>query len=178
MPSSGSFKPAINRLVGKASKAYCILRQTFNFINGCGPGVIQKLFNIMIVLILSYGAEIWTCLGWRRQEVGNIKQYIFYIKHPFEKLQSKTCRNSLWMSKNVQDHLLKTEIGAFPMMGFFIIRMFSYWQHILAPVGKNNIVNEAIHDSVLIDRNDKISYYSRVKAWLSCLDVWRPEKPY
>ena len=178
MPSSGSFKPAINRLVGKASKAYCILRQTFNFINGCGPGVIQKLFNNMIVLISSYGAEIWICLGWRKQEVRNIKQYIFYTKHPFDKLQSKTCRNALGMSNNVRDHLLKAEIGAFPMMGFFIKRIFSYWQHILAWDRKNNIANEAIHASVLMDLNDKISYYSRVKALLSCLDVWRPEKLY
>ena len=63
-------------------------------------------------------------------------------------------------------------------LGFFIKRIFSYWQHILAWDGKNNIVNEAIHASVLMDLNDKISYYSRVKALLSCLDVWRPEKLY
>ena len=171
MSFSGSFKPAINRLVDKASKAYYILRQTFNFNNGCSPRIIQKLFNIMIVPILSYGAEIWACFGWRRQEIRNIKQFIFNKRHSFEKLQSKMCRNALGINKNVPDHLVKAEMGAFPMMGFFIKQVFSYWQHVLALFGKNNLVSEAIHVSILLDRNDKLSYYSRVKAVLSCLDM-------
>ena len=86
MSFSCSFKPAIDRLVDKASKAYYIPRQTFDLNNGCSPKVIQKLFNIMIVPILSYGAEIRAYFGWRRQEVRNIKQYIFNTRHPFEKM--------------------------------------------------------------------------------------------
>ena len=136
MSFSGSFKPAINRLVDKASKAYYILRQTFNFNNGCSPRVIQKLFNIMIVPILSYGAEIWACFGCRRQEIRNIKQFIFNTRHSFEKLQSKMCRNALGMNKNVPDHLVKAEMGAFPIMGFFIKRIFSYGNMFLPCSGK------------------------------------------
>ena len=116
-------------------------------------------------------AEIWACFGRRRQEVRNIKQYIFNTRNPFEKLQSKMCRNAIGMNKNVPNHLVKAEMGAFLMMGFFIKRMLSYWQHIVALFGKNNLVNEAIHDSILMDRNDKTSYHSRVKALLSCLDM-------
>ena len=55
---SGYFKPTFKRLVDKASKAYYILRQTFNYNNGCSPREIQKLFTITIVSMLSYGAEI------------------------------------------------------------------------------------------------------------------------
>ena len=53
--------------------------------------------------------------------------------------------------------------------GFGVVN--SYWQHVLALFGKNNLVSEAIHASILLDRNDKLSYYSRVKALLSCLDM-------
>ena len=125
----------------------------------------------MIVPILSYGAEIWACFGWRRQEVKNIKQYIFNTRHPFEKLQSKMCRNALGMNKYVPDHLVKAEMGALPIMGSIIKRIFSYWQHIVASLGRDNLVKEAMHASILMDRNDNISYYSRVKALLSCLDM-------
>ena len=55
---------------------------------------------------------------------------------PLKKMQSKMCRNALGMNKNVPDHLVKAEMGAFPMMGLFIKRMFSYWQHILDLYGK------------------------------------------
>ena len=43
-------------------------------------------------------------------------------------------------------------------------------QHVLASFGKNNLVNEKIHASILMDRNDKINF-TRVKASLSCLDM-------
>ena len=36
---------------------------------------------------------------------------------------------------------------------------------------KNNLVNETIHASILMDRNDKTSYHSRVNALVSCLDM-------
>ena len=98
-------------------------------------------------------------------------ELLFNTRHSFEKLQSKMYRSALGMNKNVPDHLVKAEMGAFPIMGFFIKRIFSYWQHVLALFGKNNLVNEAIHVSILLDRNDKLSYYSRVKALLSCLDM-------
>ena len=55
MSFSGSFE---YRLLDKAPKAYNILRQTINFNNGCSPGVLQELFNIVIVQIFGYGSEI------------------------------------------------------------------------------------------------------------------------
>ena len=80
----------------------------------------------MIVPILSYGAEIWACFGWRRPEIRNIKQFIFDTRHSFKKLQSKMRRNALGINKNVPDHWVKAEMGAFPIMGFYIKRILSY----------------------------------------------------
>ena len=77
------------------------------------------------------------------------------------------CINAIGMNKSVPDHLVKAEVGACPTMGFFITRIFLCWQHVLASFGKNNLVNA----SILMDRNDKTSYYSRVKALLPCFDM-------
>ena len=62
-------------------------------------------------------------------------------------------------------------MGASPMMEFLMKQIFLYWQLILTPFRKNNLVNKAIHASILMDRNDKTWYYSRVKALLQCLDM-------
>ena len=145
---SGSFKCAINRLVDKAFKAYYIQRQTFNFNNCCNLGVMQELFNVITVPILSCVAEI-----------RNIKQFISITGHLFEKLASRICG------------MPSAEMGAFPFMGFFTKRIVLYWQHVLASFGKNNLVNAAIHASILMDRNDKTLYHSRVMASPSCLDM-------
>ena len=150
MSFSGSFKPATNSLGDKASKTYYIFRQTFNFNNGCGSRVMQKSFDIMIVPVLSYGAEIWACPAWRRQEMRNTKQYtcLFNTRHPCVKFQSKMCRNALGMNKNVPDHLVNTEMGVLLMMAFFIERIFWYWQHVLASFEKKNLIIKAIHASI------------------------------
>ena len=52
--------------------------------------------------------------------MSNDKQFIFNTRHSFEKLQSKMCKNALGMNKNVPDHLVKAEMCAFPIMGFFL----------------------------------------------------------
>ena len=74
------------RLAYKAPKAYYILRQTFNFNNGCSHRVIQKLFNILIVPMLNYGAEIWACSGSEKQEIRNFKQYICNTMQHLQKI--------------------------------------------------------------------------------------------
>ena len=124
----------------------------------------------MIVPILSYGAEIWACFGWRKQNLAIIEQYLMNSKHIFEKLQSKMCKNALGIRKNVPDHAAKAEMGTYPIMGLLVKRIFSYWQHVLAsPV--NTILSRAFQLSVSLDRNDKVSYYTRLKSLLNFLDM-------
>ena len=85
----------------------------------------------MIFPILSYGMEIWACFGWRRQEIRNMKQY--RSKASFWKIALiQNGKNALEINKNVSNHVVKAKMGAFPMMGFLIEQLFSYWQHLLA----------------------------------------------
>ena len=66
----------------------------------------------------------------------------------------KTCNlkcAEIGMNKrDVPDYFVKAEMGAFPVMRFFIKRIFSFWEHVLASFGKNNLVNETTHAPILM----------------------------
>ena len=124
-----SFKPTINRLVDKAYEAYYIMRQTFTFNNGCSPRVIQKLSNIMVVSILSYGAEIWASFGWRRQWIRSIKQYIFKTRHPCEKLQSKSYTYK-FLRNETKRFPMKCEVNS---ITYFQFNTLLVWRQLAQP---------------------------------------------
>ena len=166
---NGSFKLAIDKLYSKASKAYHILRQHFNFQN-TPPKVLSKLFHSMIMPIMTYGSEVWACFGWRKSNLQCIKTYLFSHKHSYERLQAKFCKMTLGIRKTVPDKIAKAEMGIYPVMSNMIKKIFSFWQHALDSPNES-LLHKALESSISADRNGHMSYYTRIKDLLSFLDM-------
>ena len=170
MSHTGSFKPAVNNLFNKASRAFYSLRKTFNHHNGTHPKVIIKLFDTMITPIMTYGCEIWACYGWNKMTNQCIKTYLLNHRHCFERLLAKMCKTALGVSKYTPDLTAKAELGIYPIMGKILKNIFSYWQHLLDS-HQESLVHYALKTSITMDRNNNCSYYTRIKHLLSFLDM-------
>ena len=168
--NTGSFNPAISRLCSKATRAYYSLKQEFNIYNNTNPKVIMKLYETMIVPILTYGSEIWGCFGWSKQNKLSIQNYLFNQKVEFEKLQAKICKNTLGIAKQTPDVTAKAELGIYPLTTIIVKNIFAYWQHILN-ASENSLIHNCLVVSVNLDRNNVVSYYTRIKKLPSVLDM-------
>ena len=167
---TGSFKPAIDDLCGKATRAYYSLRKEFNFHNGTHPRVIMKLFHMLIAPILTYSSEIWGCYGWKGNKILNIKKYMFNNMHCYEKLQSKMCKMALGLKRHVPDIIAKAEMGVYPVMGKIVKNIYSFWQHAIK-TDTTSLVSKALQACISADRAGHETYYTRVKAILFTLEM-------
>jgi hypothetical protein len=163
------FKENINRLHKKAEKAYFSIRKDFNFYNGTSPRTIVKLFDSMVQPIAIYGCEIWACFDWHKQTSNCISNWLHDLKHPFEKIHLKMCKNVLGISRSSSNEMSRMELGRLPIMCNIIKHIFSYWQHILSQP-ENSLVHQALKSNIILDRNGFTSYYTRIKSLLAVLD--------
>ena len=85
----------------------------------------------MIQPILLYGSEIWAVHGFRKNDVSYIKKYLLNIKHEFEIVHTKMCRNVLGVHRRATEILVKAELGRYPLMCNIVKNIYSYWQHLL-----------------------------------------------
>ena len=71
------------------------------------------------------------------------------MKHSFESLHVKVCRNALGVYKHASETMVKAEVGRYPLTMNIICNIYRYWQHILHSE-KHSLVTEclrwAIHD--------------------------------
>ena len=143
---TGNLKAAIDRLNKKASNAYFGIRKEFNFQNNASPKVILKLFDTMIQPILLYGSEIWGVYGYRKCTMEYIRKYLLNIKHMFEDLHTKMCRNALGVHKTATEILVKAELGRYPLMCNIVKNIYSYWQHLLGSK-ESSLVRKVVLDN-------------------------------
>ena len=160
--SNGSFKPAIEELYQKASRAYFSLRQSFNFQENTQPKTLIKLFQSMIQPILLYNAEIWGAFIWPKNTRRAISHSFTNIKHKFETLHTKLCKNALGVHKKSSDIMVMAELGRYPLMSNIIKHIYTYWQHILH--ARDNLLHKTLEYLILSDRLGHVNYYSRIKA--------------
>ena len=88
--------------------------------------------------------------------------------HCFEKLQAKLCKNILGISKYTPENIVKAELGVYPLMGKIIKQILSYWQHVLS-IPANSILYNTFYCNIEMDRNNNVSYYTRMKNLLAIL---------
>ena len=168
--TSCTFNSAIKRLCDKATRGYYSIYKEFNFYNNTHPKVLLKLFESTITPILLYGCEIWGIFGWKKQTDKDIFKYLMNPTHCFEKLQAKMCKNILGISKYTPENIVKAELGVYPLMGKIIKQILSYWQHVLS-IPANSILYNTFYCNIEMDRNNNVSYYTRMKNLLAILDM-------
>ena len=124
----------------------------------------------MIQPIITYGSEIWGCFGCSKQTRDSTLKCLLSIKHRFERIHIKTCKQILGLSNRSPDIMALSELGRFPIMGNIVKNIVSYWQHTLHSP-KGTLINEALNINIGQDRNGKISYYTRIKQILDVLNT-------
>ena len=167
--NTGNFKPAIENLALKASKAYYTIRREFNYNNNTPPKVILKLFDSMIQPIAIYNSEIWAIYGWSKNTTPCILKHLLMAKHKFEMLHAKVCRHTLGVHKRATEVMVKAELGRYPLTLKILCNIYKYWQHILhAPEG--SLLFSAIKVNLLACQKE-INYISRLNSLFAAIDM-------
>ena len=116
----------------------------------------------MIQPILLYNAEIWGAFIWPKNTRRAISHSFTNIKHKFETLHTKLCKNALGVHKKSSDIMVMAELGRYPLMSNIIKHIYTYWQHILH--ARDNLLHKTLEYLILSDRLGHVNYYSRIKA--------------
>ena len=122
----------------------------------------------MIQPILLYNAEIWGIFIWSKNTRRAISHTFTNLKHKFESLHIKFCKNTLGIHRKSTDILAMAELGRYPLMSNIIKHIYTYWQHILC--AKDTLLHKTLEYLIYNDRLGHINYYSRIKALIFILN--------
>jgi len=141
---SGSFTKAMNKLKDKASKAFFKIRNDLYDSNYKGS---SKLFNTLVVPIISYGCEVWSPYLLKNLNDSN------FIKicdsQPGESLHIKTCKLILGVHRKSVNHAVRGELGSYPLLLLMLSLAVKYWWKLNDSCfqGNNSIVVRALTDN-------------------------------
>ena len=103
--------------------------------------------------------------GWRSNKINSIMQFLLSLKHPFELVHTKMCKNTPGVHRNASDSdlMAKSELGRFPLMSNIVKGICSYWQHV--PKEEPNSLLSLTHKTLIIDAIKGLTnYYVRYTA--------------
>ena len=109
--SCGSFQKACMMLSDKAKKAFFKLRQLNSRDNVL---LTLKLFQALVVPILSYGCEVWGPFIAQKLTGSDIKSVA--DRAPCENVNVKLCKYLLGVSKYATNDAVKGELGRYPLL--------------------------------------------------------------
>lgn len=125
-----------------------------------------KLFEVLIVPILSYCSEVWAPSYSKCFSSSNIFQTC--DKLPIEKLHTKFCRYLLGVHRKSSNAAVRAELGHRPLLLDLLVRSAKYWLTLCAP--NNNLVKTAY-----IDLASNTSWPQNVKSlnWAGAIKhIW------
>jgi len=139
--ASGSFCHAVEHLTEQAGKALFKLKQR-QILNN--PATALKLFDMLIVPILRYCAEIWSPGYINKLHSNNLLSLC--EKCPVEKIHNKFCRFVLGVNRYTTTAGVKAELGRRPLLIHFLIHSMKYWFY-LCDKNINTLVRNAYLDT-------------------------------
>lgn len=95
----------------QARKALNMLKHSLKILNNRDPKVCFKLFDSIIVPILTYGAEVWGT----------------DINEEIEAVQNDFCKWILGISKKATNIMARGECGRLPLYVIYMIKPVKYW---------------------------------------------------
>ena len=108
-----------------------------------------KLFDTMILPVLTYGAEIW---GYRMYNVA-------------ERVQLKYCKAFMGVKSSTADVCVLGDCGRFPIFIYTYKKVLCYWYKLLK-MPRNRVAKHAYELAIILDRNNKESWATHVKNLL------------
>ena len=104
---SGKFKASVSNLADKARKAFFALKAKLPCNNNLSAKSWLKLYNSMVVPILTYGSKVW---------ITEFKPNVEALdKTQFEKTQNMILKNILGVHNKSSNTAVKCELGMVPL---------------------------------------------------------------
>ena len=139
-------------LAAKARKAYFALKRKLPFDSNLSPNLWLKLYNSIIVPILTYSSEIW---------ISDFKtNHNNFDKTPFEKNQNFILRNILGVHNKASNLATKLELGVLPIhvkIYQLAIKYYSRMNNLIKSNDNHNVLlrNAYLEDKQLYIKNKK-----------------------
>lgn len=145
---AGTFADAIERLTDQGRKALFKLQQK-RLQNHVTTAL--KLFEVLIVPILSYCSEVWAPLYSSKFSPDNLFQSCDKI--PIEKLHNKFCRYLLGVHRKSSNAAVRAELGRRPLILDLLARSAKYWL-VMSAANNNSLANIAYNDLLFQTSNN------------------------
>ena len=155
---SGSFNSAITNLTDKAMKAFFRLKQ----LNPRDNAILTiKLFESLVVPILTYACEVWGPLALRKVDKQDFKSLCDSVH--CEKLNIRLCKYLLGVGKRATNAAVIAELGRFPISFKIIEHSVNYW-HRLRCLPELCLVKQSHIDSLPHESDNHLKRF-----WSGCV---------
>ena len=153
--SSGSFNHACNILYEKSLKAFYMLKQIQPHYN---VKIALKLFDTLVLPIVSYGGVIWGPLYARKVNENNFMTSC--NDSPIERLNVKLCKYLLGVHRKSTNDAVRGELGRFPLLISILNNSFQYMR---------KMEQSCTHSLVKISCMDK-DIRTLNSSWYNCIN--------
>ena len=106
-----------------------------------------KLFDACVVLILTYGAEVWGKIG-------------LSDNSPIEQVHLKFCKSILGVRRNASNLAARAELGRYPLWIEVYIRIYAYYKRLVREIPEDSLQYEALLVQQELHRR-------KIPCWLS-----------
>jgi len=169
--NKGNFAQCKKTLRDKGRKAMNKLKGLISGSN-IRKGTALKMFDQLVLPILSYGSEIWAAQDFTQLLRTNNKKSIeeLYMKLPQEKLNIHYCKYILGVSAKATNAAVMAEVGRYPLYIKIVSQMIKYYYRV-KEMGENSLVGQALHEMETQEHQCKNSWISVVKKILLDMPV-------
>ena len=128
LTKSGSFHAAKEGLARKGAKAFFGINQCTKNISA---RTTLKLFDSIIKPIILYCSEIWGLSELSNTHCNPLFKMLTRQDTPYEKLQTRVCKQTLGLNRNSCNIPSKTELGRIPLGNSIISNIIKFWIHVM-----------------------------------------------
>jgi hypothetical protein len=161
--NSGKLAYSATDISNKAQKAVFKLKHDLPIPLQQDVKLSMKLFDSMVLPVLSYGCELW---GFESTK----------LQSSTDKLHIKYCKEVLGVSKYASNIAVLGELGRYPLKIIFLSRILSFCEHATDPANCNALLKAALYTQVeYATRLPKTSWIGNLKKCLNYSglgDVW------
>ena len=166
LSSTGNFSTNLTQLKEKALHAFSYLTRTIGF-KKLKPKQANRLFDVLISPILTYGCEVWG----------------MYLKHHFENWDQSPIEKAhliffkyyLGVNRKATNIACRTELGRFPKKLSIDLSAFKYFNHLLN-LPDDSLAKQAFYMSKSLYDCNKTSYRSNLHQILDLYNVNDPSR--
>ncbi|XP_077994296.1 uncharacterized protein LOC144448021 [Glandiceps talaboti] len=130
----------------KARKKLAIVGKSVKDLKFLAPKIYFRLFDVLILPVLSYGSEVWGFMAYEH----------------LERVQLLYCRRYLGVANSAPNCTVLGECGRLPSFCYYVTRCVKYWLHIIT-MPESRLPFKAYQMLFKMDEQGKHSWVTQVK---------------